>query len=163
MSPGEIIRYLVTWGIIGAVLFSFFVLFVFRSGAVYTTRNEDGLLKEKIPLRGYLTSGLFLLSIVGFLVLANYFGLVRQNILLSLGPLYFLNLSLYLILFLFDTIVIDGLVLGYWRPAFLKLPDAMGWDSMKVHIIKSLPVGAFFGLIISLVSAAISYNLFTAW
>jgi hypothetical protein len=51
-------------------------------------------------------------------------------------------------------------VLGYWRPAFLKLPDAMGWDSMKVHIIKSIPVGAFFGLIISLVSTAITYFVF---
>ena len=119
MSPGEIITYLVTWGIIGAVLFSFFIIFVFRSGVVYNTRNEDGLLKEKIPLRGYLTSGLFVLSIVGFLVLANYFGLVRQNLQPSFAALYMLNLLLYLILFLFDTIVIDGLVLGYWRPTFL--------------------------------------------
>jgi hypothetical protein len=157
MSPDEIIIYLATWGIIGAVLFSFFVIFVFRSGIVYTTRNEEGLLKENIPLRGYLTPGLFVLSIVGFLVLANYFGLARQNFRLSFGALYLLNLLLYLILFLFDTIVIDGLVLGYWRPAFLQLPEAMGWDSMKVHIIKSVPVGAFFGLLIALVSATISY------
>ena len=160
MSPGEIITYLVTWVIIGAVLFSFFVIFVFRSGVVYNTRNEDGLLKEKIPLRGYLTSGLFVLSIVGFLVLANYFGLVRQNLQLSFAALYVLNLLLYLILFLFDTIVIDGLVLGYWRPTFLQLPEAMGWESMKVHIIKSIPVGAFFGLIISLVSTVISHYIF---
>lgn len=157
MSPGEILTYLVIWGIIGAILFSFFVIFVFRSGAVYTTRNEDGLLKEKIPLRGYLTSGLFVLSIVGFLVLANYFGLARQNIQLSFGVLYLLNFVLYLLLFLFDTIIIDGLVLGYWRPAFLQLPEAMGWDSMKEHIIKSVPVGTFFGLIIALVSATISF------
>jgi hypothetical protein len=31
---------------------------------------------------------------------------------------------------------------------------------MKQHIIKSLPVGAFFGLIVALVSTAISYYLF---
>lgn len=91
MSPGEIVTYLVTWGIIGAVLFSFFVIFVFRSGVVYNTRSDDGLLKEKIPLRGYLTSGLFVLSIVGFQVLANYFGLAIQNIKLSFGALYLLN------------------------------------------------------------------------
>lgn len=160
MSPGEIILYLVTWGVIGAVLFSIFVVFVFRSGVVYTTRNEDGLLKDRIPLRGYLTSGLFVLSIICFLVAANYFGLVMQNYYLSFWALYLLNLVLYLILFLFDTIVIDGLVLGYWRPAFLQLPEAMGWDSMKQHIIKSLPVGAFFGLIVALVSTAISYYIF---
>lgn len=157
MSPGEIILYLVTWGIIGAVLFSFFVIYVFRSGVVYTSRNEDGLLKEKIPPEGYLTAGLFLLSIVGFMVLANFFGLVRQNYQLSFSALYLINLVLYLLLFLFDTIVIDGLVLGYWRPAILQLPEAIGWVSMKVHIIKSLPVGAFFGLMVSLVSTSISY------
>jgi hypothetical protein len=157
MSPPEIIIYLITWGIIGAVLFSFFIIFVFRSGVVYTTRNEDGLLKEKIPLRGYLTPAVFLLCIVGFLVMANYFGLARQNFRLNFGPLYLLNLVLYLILFLFDTIVIDGLVLGYWRPEFLRLPNAMGWDSMKVHIIKSIPVGAFFGLMIALLSTTISF------
>jgi len=157
MSPDEIIIYLVTWGMIGAILFSFFLIFVFRSGIVYTTRNEDGLLKEKIPLRGYLTPALFLICVVGFLVLANYFGLARRNIRLNFGALYLLNLLLYLILFLFDTIVIDGLVLGYWRPAFLQLPEAMGWDSMQVHIIKSVPVGSAFGLIIALVSTTISF------
>lgn len=157
MSPREIIIYLVTWGLIGAVIFSIFVIFVFRTGVVYTARNEDGLLKEEIPLRGYLTSGIFVLCIIVFLVLANYLGLTRQNIRLSFGALYSLNLVLYLILFLFDTIVIDCMVLGYWRPAFLQLPEAMGWESMKVHIVKSIPVGCFFGLIIALVSTAITY------
>jgi hypothetical protein len=157
MSLGEIIRYLVTWGIVGAILFSLFVILVFRSGLVYDTRNEDGLLKDKIPLRGYLTTGLFVLTIVGFLLLADYFGLVRQNIQLGFGALFLLNMGLYLILFFFDTIVVDGLVLGYWRPAFLLLPEAMGWDSMKVHIIKSLPVGALFGLMFALVSTLITY------
>jgi hypothetical protein len=34
----------------------------------------------------------------------------------------------------------DGLMLGYWRPAFLQLPDAMGWTSIKEHMLKSIPV-----------------------
>ena len=114
-------------------------------------------MKEKIPLRGYLTSAVFLLCIVGYLLLANYFGLARQNINLSFGALYLLNFALYLILFLFDTIVIDGFVLGNWRPAFLQLPEAMGWESMKEHILKSVPVGIAFGLIIALVSTTISF------
>ena len=75
MTMIEILRYLLVWGTIGAVLFSFFVIFVFRSGIVYSTRNEDGLLKELIPLAGYLTSGRFLILVVLFLITANYFGL----------------------------------------------------------------------------------------
>lgn len=159
MSTAEVVIYLTVWGMIGSVIFSFFVIFVFRTGIVYSAREEDGLLKEKIPLRGYLTSGIFLLCIVGFLVLANYFGIFRKGIQLSFMAFYTLNLTLYLILFLFDTIVIDGFVLGYWRPAFLQLPEAMGWTSMKEHMLKSIPVGIIFGLIIALLSSLISFYL----
>jgi hypothetical protein len=148
MLMSEIVSYLAIWGIIGSVIFSFFVIFVFRTRIVYTARKEDGSLKEKIP-------------IVGFLVLANSLGLFRKGIQLSFGALYTLNLTLYLILFLFDTIVIDGFVLGYWRPTFLQLPESMGWTSMKEHMLKSIPVGTFFGLIIALVSTIISIYLLT--
>jgi tetrahydromethanopterin S-methyltransferase subunit D len=70
-----------------------------------------------------------------------------------------LNLTLFLILFLFATVVIDGFVLGYWRPAFLRLPDSMGWTLMKVHMLKSLPMGIISGFIVSLYSAVISFYL----
>ena len=57
MSISDVSAYLAVWSLIGAVLFSLFVLVVFRTGIVYTSRGEDGLLKEKIPLSGYLVSG----------------------------------------------------------------------------------------------------------
>lgn len=160
MSAIEILRYLVAWGIIGAVLFSLFVIFVSRSGIVYTARNEDGLLTEKIPLAGYLSSVGFVVLIIIFLIAANYFGLNQNGFVLSFWGLYALNLGLYLILFLFDSLVIDGFVIGRWRPAFLQLPDAMGAESMREHIQKSIPVGTLFGLIISLVCTVISYYMF---
>lgn len=149
--------YLLIWSVVGSITFSIYVIFVFRTGMVYITRNENGLLKEDIPLRGYLSSLGFLVCIIGFLVLANYFGLARKGIPVGFGILFTLNLLLYLILFFYDTLIIDGLVLGYWRPSFLQLPEAIGKDSMKQHILKSLPVGFIFGLIISLVSTAISF------
>jgi hypothetical protein len=160
MSASEILRYLMVWGIVGAILFSLFVVFVFRSGLVYTSRNENGLLKEKVPLAGYLTSGGFLVLIIIFLVAANYFGLYQGGYNLNFWELYTLNLGLYLILFLYDTLVIDGLVLGYWRPSFLQLPEAMGAESMREHIKKSIPVGILGGLLLALVCTAISFLLF---
>ena len=159
MSINEIVTYLLVWGIAGAVLFSLFVIFIFRSGIVYTAREETGLMKKKIPLAGYLTSGGFLFLIVVFLVTANYVGLYRAGHQLSFWGVYALNLGLYLLLFLFDTLVIDGLVIGYWRPAFLQLPEAMGAESMGEHIKKSIPVGVLFGLLISLACTAVSYYL----
>jgi hypothetical protein len=157
MSVEDTLSYLLIWSFIGSITFSLYVIFVFRTGMVYITRNEKGLLKENIPLLGYLSSLGFLFCIIGFLVIANYFGLARKDFPIGFGVLFILNFALYLILFFYDTLVIDGLVLGYWRPSFLRLPEAMGKDSMKVHILKSLPVGFIFGLIISLVSTAISF------
>lgn len=87
---------------------------MFQSGIVYTTRNEDGLHKEKIPLAGYLTSIGFFILVVLFLVTVNYFGLYQADYQMNLWGLYALNLVLYLILFLFDTLVIDSFVIGYW-------------------------------------------------
>jgi hypothetical protein len=157
MSVKDGLGYLALWSSIGAFLFSVFVVFVFRSGAVYTSRKEDGTLKEKVPLRGYLTMGAFLLIIVGFLVLANYLSLARTNVSLGFGGLFLLNMALYLILFLFDTLIIDGFVLAYWRPGFLNLSDQMGHESMREHIIRSIPVGTVFGLLISGLSTVISF------
>ena len=160
MSFSEALFYLTVWSLIGAIVFSAFVIFVFRTGIVYTSRKEDGTLKEKIPLSGYLASIGLLIAIVGFLVLANYFGLVQQDFNLDFGTLFTLNLVLFLILFLYDTLVIDGFMLGYWRPDFLHLPDSMGSESMKEHMLKSIPAGIAFGLILSLISSVITFYVF---
>lgn len=160
MTFAEALSYLVLWSLIGSLAFSAFVVLAFRTGIVFTARNEDGLLKKNVPLRGYLVMVVFLLSIVGFFVLANYLGLAGRGFQLSLVALFVLNLALFLILFLYDTIVIDGLVIGYWRPDFLNLPDAMGKESMRTHMLKSIPVGFMFGLVISAISSVIAFFTF---
>jgi hypothetical protein len=160
MSPIDTIIHLFIWSLIGAALFSVFVVFVFRSGIVYTSRNEDGKLKDKIPIKGYITMALFLLAIVGFFVLANYFGLGRDETSLGFLTLFLLNLGLYLLLFLFDTIFIDWFVLIIWRPKFLHLSDQLGSESMHEHITKSIPVGMAFGIAIAGLSSVISFLAF---
>ena len=157
MSARDALSYLGLWGLIGSAVFSVFVVLLFRSGIVYAARKEDGTLKERIPIRGYASMVGFLFCIVGFELVANHFGLARRGITVGFGTLFLLNLVLYLILFAYDTIVVDGLVLGHWRPGFLRVPDAMGPDSMKEHMRKSLPVGTVFGILLSLVSTVISF------
>lgn len=156
MSVKDALAYLAVWSLIGALLFSLFVVFVFRSGVVYASRKKDGTLKEEMPLRGYVAMFSTLLAIVGFLVTANYLGLARKHVSVGFGTLFVLNLTLYLILFVFDTVFIDGFVLGYWRPGFLHLSEDMGRESMKEHITRSIPVGILFGLLIAGLSTAIS-------
>ncbi len=60
MTFGEVLSYLAVWSIVGSIAFSVFVVLAFRTGIVFTARNEEGSLKEKFPLRGYL-------AMIGFL------------------------------------------------------------------------------------------------
>jgi hypothetical protein len=134
MTIEKTIQYLVVWSGIGAAAFCIYVFVVFRSGLVYTSRKADGTLKDRIPLSGILNMIILLLIIVGFQVLANYFGLARSEIDIRFMALFLLNFGLYFILFLFDTIVIDGLVLGVWRPGFLRLSDDIGHEETYSHL-----------------------------
>lgn len=160
MSVGFVLGYLAVWSSIGALLFSAFVVFVFRSGLVYSARRPDGTLKSKIPLLGLAVMIAFLLSIVAFFVLANYWGLAGRQASVGFGGLFFLNLALYLILFAFDTLFIDGFVLARWRPRFLNLSEQMGRASMREHMLKSIPVGLVAGLLLAGLSATLSFFLF---
>jgi hypothetical protein len=157
MTLEKMLGYLGVWSAIGCVVFCAYVVVVFRTGIVHTARKEDGTLKKRIPLSGYLNMLILLLCIVGFQVAANYFGLVRKALEIGFFSLFLLNFGHYLILFVFDTIVIDGLVLSVWRPGFLRLPDAIGAESMKKHILLSIPIGTVAGIGLTVVSTVVSY------
>ena len=159
MEPNTILNYLFIWGLIGCVMFFVLVVVLFRTGLVYTARKPDGTLKKKIPLSGKLAMLIIPISFFAFQLLSNYIGLVQQGTALNYWKLYLLNYGLYFILFLFDTIFIDGFVLAIWRPAFLQLHDEMGKESMKEHILISIPIGLVTGAILTLISTAASYFL----
>jgi hypothetical protein len=159
MAINTALSYLLFWGLIGCVLFFILVVVLFRTGLVYTARKPDGTLKESIPLTGKLVMLIIPISYFVFQVLSNYFGLVRQFVSLNFLQLFALNYGVYLILFLFDTFFIDGFVITIWRPAFLHLPDEMGKESMKKHILISIPVGLAIGAILTIISTSTSYRL----
>ena len=157
MTLEKVLYYLGVWSAIGCAIFSAYVVVVFRTGIVYTSRKGDGTLKKRIPLSGYLNMLIFLLGIVGLQVVSNYFGLVRKALEVSFFSLFLLNFGHYLILFIFDTVVIDGLVLSVWPPGFLQLSDAIGGASMKKHMLLSIPVGTLAGVGLTAASTVISY------
>lgn len=159
MMPSQTISFLFYWGLIGCLLFFVLVVVLFRTGIVYTARKADGTLKEEIPLRGKLAMLIVPISYFAFQVISNYFGLVRLGFFLKFWELFWLNYGVYLILFLFDTFFIDGFVLSIWRPAFLQLPDEMGAESMKKHILISIPIGLVIGAVLTLISSTVSYFL----
>ena len=160
MAFADVVRYLLQWGLIGSAVFSIFVIVVFRTGIVYTAREDDGTLKGKMPTSGLLSMLVTLLGIIALQVLANYYGLFKAGFDLSFIQLYLLNFAYYLILFAYDTFVIDYLVISLWRPSFLKIPTAMDRESMKEHITKSIPVGLIAGILLSGISTLVAFYLF---
>lgn len=159
MTLSEWVRYIAIWGLAGALVFCLFVFAVFRSGLVFAARKPDGTLKDRIPLTGVVAMATFLFLLITFFLLANRLGLAAHLAGASFVQLFLLNLTLFLVLFAFDTLFIDALVLGVWRPSFLRLPQEMGSSSMAEHIRRSLPIGIISGIILALVTAAISYLL----
>ena len=159
MTSSTVLSYLILWSAIGIIPFTIFVIIAFRTGLVYTARKPDGILKDEIPLSGKLAMLILPVSYFVFQVFSNYFGLVQQNIFLNYWNLFLLNYGVYIILFLFDTFFIDGFVLAVWRPAFLQIPDEMGKESMKKHILISIPIGLLIGAILTLTSTTASYFL----
>ena len=155
MTVEEVLGYLGLWSASGCALFSVFVVTVSRTGIVFTAMKEDGTPKKQIPLYDCLAMLIIPLGIVSLQVWQTSSG--WHAIEVSFPSLFPLNLGHYLILFIFNSVVIGCLVLFAWCPGFLRLPDAMGWESMKRHILLSIPIGTVVGIGLAAVSTAISY------
>jgi hypothetical protein len=156
MPTVVILSYLGLWSLVGAIAFSLIVIYLFRSGAVYNSRTEEGHLKEKMPLRGILSMLIFLILVLAFITATNFFSLISKGIEITFWPLFLLNFALIAILVIFDSLVIDWWVIGFWRPSFLQLPDAMEKEQMKVHLKRTLIVAPVISIAIALLSAGIT-------
>lgn len=134
MTAGDLIRYIGIWSLAGALAFSVLVLVAFRSGLVFAARKPDGTLKDRVPPSGIAAIAAFLLLLIAFFLLANRLGLAAHIVGARFGQLFLLNLTLFLVLFAFDTLVIDAVLLGVWRHSLLRLPQEMGSSSMAEPI-----------------------------
>jgi hypothetical protein len=65
------------------------------------------------------------------------------------------TLILMLSLVVFDSVVVDLLVIGWWRPSFLRIPAATTFGTMKIHVARTLTVGWLFILPIAGSSSAV--------
>jgi hypothetical protein len=138
------------------VVFSLYIVVVFRTGIVYTSREQDGTLKQRLPLSGVLSSLSILVGIIAVQLASSFSLLSTQSDPVSFWVLLAVNYALFLVLFLYDTLVIDYFVIGRWRPAILHLPDEMDAGSMAEHIRASMVVAPLIGLVLSLVSTLVT-------
>jgi len=159
MSINNLVSYLIIWSMLGVILFNFVVIYLLRSGDVYESRGKDGLRKRDSSVKGWITTLGFLGLVVAFLLAGNYFSFLRIHSGFTFWQIFWLNFALMMILVVYDSIVIDWLVIAKWRPAFLKIPDEMNAESMKKHILFTIPVAPVICAVIAAISAGASLLL----
>ena len=157
MNTSKLLEYYLVWSVVGCSIFNVFVIIVFRSGIVWEARDKGGTLKRDIPLRGYLTMLVIPFGIIALQVMSNILSLRRVGISLEFMRLWLLNFGYYLILLVYDTLVIDYFVLLIWRPNFLAIPEDLNQGSMKKHFYASIWVGLGAGFILTTLGTLISF------
>ena len=150
------LQYIAYWGTIGSIVFTGMVYVLFKTDLVYKARDEDGKLKKNMPLSGYLAMSIVPISII-YLHVHGWSSSLKQYI-LGFSDLFLINYGLYLFLFLYDTLIIDILVLCIWRPSFIRIPDREGFTSIKHHLW-TLPIGSILGAAATLLSTSLIWFL----
>ena len=148
---------LLLWTIIGSSAFNIYVVIAFRTGIIYTAREQDGTLKKRQPLAGILNSLLLLGLIIGLLLVASYFSRQTWGQEPGFWLVFTWQYTLFLLLFAYDTLVIDAWVIARWRPACLHIPPEMKAASMRTHIRASLIAGPVLGALLTLLSAGLAW------
>lgn len=141
------------WFIVLAALFTGLIFWIFISGIVYQTRDEEGHIKKGQRLSKYTSMIVFAATLLIVLTLFNYhlFYDTPPSIIKQLVWNFMFMMSLVL----YDSIVIDIIVIGYLRPSILKLPDTMNLDSMKVHLVKTFTYGWMFIIPLTVIPIAL--------
>lgn len=155
----KIIFNTIIWFFAGAFLLNIIVFIVYKTGIVHKARKKDGTLKKKIPISGLLSMFVMIILVLGFIISFDYFTFKQWP-----GTPYvyvvLANSILIILLILYDSFIIDLLVLGYWKPCFLNIPHEVTLASMKYHVKKTFTVGWLFVLPVIVVSSIIYILIF---
>ncbi|MBN1777779.1 MAG: hypothetical protein JW811_06610 [Clostridiales bacterium] len=141
------------------VLYSLTVYLHFRLGFVRETRDEQGRLKAKQSRKGKLVFLGFFLVIIAAFVGLDWF-LLPQSAKLGFLVVAGVNLLMMTLLVVYDSLVIDLLVIGVIRPQFLHLPEKMDLAEMKIHVKKTFAVCWIVSVLVSLISAVVFQLVF---
>ena len=155
----EFWTYVGKWSLVGAAGFTILLILAKVTKAFQLVRDEEGLFRKPMPLGGWMALAGFVLTIFLFLIAAAYFGLHMKGMSLSFWTLWLMNFMTFFTLLLFDTIIIDILILVLWHPAFLKLPDMDVCTSISFHL-KTMLFGTIFSIASSFIGSLGAWLIF---
>lgn len=141
---------------ISCLIFNFVVVYFFRAGFVSSTRDKRGRIKQDLSLRDKLPMITFALAVVGITV--GYIYYVMDGFDLDLLTIFLHAIAYVLVMTTYDSLVIDLLVIGLWRPKMLKIPEGvMTMKDMVDHVKLTYTFGLVFIIPIILVSTLMFY------
>lgn len=142
-------------------LYNIVVYLLFRFGFVGETRDERGRLKERQSWKGIAGILGFLLLTVAALFALDWL-LLPQSAELGFWAMAGIHLIVITLLVVYDSLVIDLLVIGVIRPKFLHLPEKMDLAEMKIHVKRTFVVCWFITVPVSLIAALLFHVIFVS-
>lgn len=145
------------YGAIGCVLFFIILVIISRTKIFEAVRDEEGQFRKGISPKGIFGLSLMLGFFVGIIwwSTAGFAQTIEQPDFYLLWWNAFLT---FMVIHLFDLVVIDLMLIVWWHPKFLNLPETDYYTKSAPHIkgfIKGIPLGAVLSMVISLLYLAI--------
>ena len=155
MNLAWLVDFVVTWGLIGSGVITLWLLGAWATGLLGEARANSTDVRERLGAPGIVG---VVVSIILYLVLigvADVAGIgTREG--LSFGRLWAINYLVFFFWLIFDTLIVDIVLVTLWRPRFLKLPDPAAHGSVAYHL-STIPRGMVFGVLVSLVGTSVSW------
>jgi len=159
MYTDELLQFVFRWGLAGGLLLSAYLIIAWQTGFFGLLRGDPGAAKKRGPQASLLTGLGSILMYIVLMVVADLQDVVPGAEAPRFTMLLAYNYTLYVFWLLFDTIIIDILLVTVWHPRFLRLPNSGGHGSVQYHL-RTIPRGLLFGMPVTLVGTGIAY-LFT--
>ena len=150
----DLVRFVLRWGITGSLLLSAYLIIAWQTAFFGLLRAGPDSPRRNF-LRASLLTGLgSILMYIALMVVADMQDLAAGGTRPTFSFLLAHNYTVYIFWLLFDTVVIDILLVTVWRPGFLRLPAAVEHGSVTYHL-RTIPRGLILGMPVTLVATGI--------
>ena len=140
------------FGIAGSLVFFILLMILSFTGVFRAIRDSEGKFRKELNWESALGFGIFISLFFTLLYFGNQELINTMDQEPGVKLLWVNAFSIFMIVHLFDLIVVDYLIVVKWHPNFLRLPKTPYYTTMKPHL-KGFLKGLFFGAEISFIVA----------
>lgn len=139
-------------GLIGSLIFTLIIIVVGTTGIFDAIRDKEGKFKKELNWQSVLGFSLMLGFIIGLFYWSNWRFVNMVGEIPSLMTLWANAFGTFMVLHLFDLLILDYLIIVKWHPDFLNLPDTDYYTKFKPHLegfFRGLPLGLVLSFLVS--------------